>query len=46
MHSRSLGKLTKTSADVDVEVDGVVTVIHQITILHFYQGIEVMLLTI
>ncbi len=38
--------LTETSADVDVEVDAVVAVVHQIAIAHFDQRAEVVLLTV
>lgn len=39
-------ELTEASADVDVEVDAVVTVVHQITVAHFDQRAEVVLLTV
>ncbi len=39
----SLQVLTEASADVDVEVDAVVTVVHQVAIAHFDQRAEVVL---
>lgn len=38
--------LTETAADVDVEVDAVVAVVHQVAIVHFDQRAEVVLLTV
>lgn len=38
--------LTEVSADVDVEVDGVVPVVHQVAIADFDQRAEVMLLPV
>lgn len=41
-----LRAITKAAADVDVEVDAVITVIHQIAIVHFDERIQVMLLPV
>lgn len=38
--------LTEASADVDVEVDTVVTIVHQIAVAHFDQRVEVVLLAV
>lgn len=38
--------LTEVSADVDVEVDGVVAVVHQVAAAHFDQRVEVVLLAV
>lgn len=38
--------LTQVSADVDVEVDGVVAVVHQVAAAHFDQRVEVVLLAV
>lgn len=46
MHVLIRKTLTEVSADVDVEVDGVVAVVHQVAAAHFDQRVEVVLLAV
>lgn len=46
IHVLTWKTLTQVSADVDVEVDGVVTVVHQVAAAHFDQRVEVVLLAV
>lgn len=39
-------RLTETAADVDVEVDAVVAIVHQVTVIQLDQGVEVVLLPV
>lgn len=46
MHVLIRKTLTEVSADVDVEVDGVVAIVHQVAAAHFDQRVEVVLLAV